>query len=824
MSKLPKFDERAKNSLAIAQNVAMELGHKNIGTEHLLYGILSQPQDGIPFQISFVDNVSNEELLEILKTQGISKFKQEVVLDKINMLTKPTEELQNCLDESIRTADAFDYDYIGIEHFIYAILKLQESHGNVILNLTNDTRLKLIEVLEDLFANYANSDSNYAEPSAVKKSKNNTKQSPLEAYTTNLNQRVALETNFDVFERDKEVARLVQILSRKYKNNPIVLGDPGVGKTALIEGLAKRIVSGDVPSWLVGKQILCLEIGALLAGAVYRGEFEQRLKGVFDEIIAKKDIILFIDEIHNAVGAGKGSGEGPDMAGILKPALARGEISVIGATTEDEYRNMVAKDKAFERRFQILRLEEPELNQVNNILKKTKSLYEKHHDCLFPDELVDELVGLASRFLPGRKFPDKALDVLDEVLVRCRLENAKNNNTETEWVIIEREILDLIKIKNDALIDHNDKAVKKLEKDQKKLESKLLDLNNKTHTQVLVTKDMLEKVISDMSGVPLVRVSSNIYTQIKALAPSLENQIFGQSEAVAEISSALKRSYSKINPNKGPMASFLLLGPTGVGKTEMVKVLTKEIYGDTDKFMLKIDMSEFRERHNLSRLLGAPAGYVGYEDAPQLTDWLKRKPYSVILFDEIEKGHPEVLNILLQMLEDGQITDAKGTSVSCEHCMVFMTSNLGKSQLNKFASKIGFVDMQNKEEEDYQVIKKQVMDEVEKAIKPEILGRITGKIVFRPISKSILSKIIYKELSMVQKHLLQSGKSISFKDEVVAFLVEKLSEKLDYGARQVKSVIAINLFDPISEWILDNPSCLFLDVTVKAKTILVKGK
>jgi ATP-dependent Clp protease ATP-binding subunit ClpC len=272
------------------------------------------------------------------------------------------------------------------------------------------------------------------------------------------------------------------------------------------------------------------------------------------------------------------------------------------------------------------------------------------------------------------------------------------------------------------------------------------------------------------------------------------------------------------------MASFLLLGPTGVGKTEMVKVLTKEIYGDTDKFMLKIDMSEFRERHNLSRLLGAPAGYVGYEDAPQLTDWLKRKPYSVILFDEIEKGHPEVLNILLQMLEDGKITDAKGTSVSCEHCMVFMTSNLGKSQLNKFASKIGFVDMQNKEEEDYQVIKKQVMDEVEKSIKPEILGRITGKIVFRPISKSILSKIIYKELSMVQKHLLKSGKSISFKDEVVEFLVEKLSEKLDYGARQIKGIIAINLFDPISEWILDNPSCLFLDVTVKSKAIFVKGK
>ncbi|MEI6729044.1 MAG: ATP-dependent Clp protease ATP-binding subunit [bacterium] len=837
MSALPKFDNRAKNALAIAQQIAIQLGHSYIGSEHLLFGILSQPQDGLPFQMAFIDNISNQELLEIIRRQGFQRFQGENKTNSLpnnSLLPEITQELQSCLDSSIRVAEMYNYSYIGIEHLIYGVLETKSSHGQQIMNLTDTSSTKLREILNSIFTSYSQGAKNEETVSAqnVAKKKFKGQNSALDFFTTSLNQKVANETGFNLVSRDKEVDRLLQILTRKNKNNPIILGEPGVGKTALVEGLAKRINEGKVPEWLVNKKILALDVGNLVAGSVFRGEFEQRVKAILEEVVEAKDIILFIDEVHTVIGAGgSGSSGGPEMSSILKPALARGEISIIGATTEDEYRTIIKKDKAFERRFQPVRLDEPGIPETIDIIKGIKPMYENYHTSILPDELVEPLVNLANRFMPERNFPDKAIDVLDEVLVRSRILTAQKNKdsqkNEQDWESIEKQILGLIKQKNDAILSQNIELSKKFEDDQKRLEEQLAKLNiesKEIRKFSMVTLDLLEKVVSEVSGVPIVRISSNVYTQIKSLKSSLDMQIFGQIEATAEITQALKRSYAGVNPHTGPIASFLLLGPTGVGKTELVKVLTSELYGDPNKYLLKIDMSEFREKHQMSRLLGAPAGYVGYEDAPQLTEWLRKKPYSVILFDEIEKGHPENLNILLQMLEDGKVTDAKGNSVTCEHALIFLTSNLGKNQLNRFASKIGFIEPSDEEEQSYQDIKKQVIEEVERKVKPEILGRLTAKIVFRPISSTVLKQILYKELSEIQKHMLKQGKSVVFKENLIEFLVEKANKKLEYGAREVKSLVAREIQDPIAEFLLDNPTQMSMEVFCKKDIIVVKSK
>jgi ATP-dependent Clp protease ATP-binding subunit ClpC len=831
MSALPKFDNRAKNALAVAQQIAIQLGHHYIGSEHLLFGILSQPQEGLPFQMSFVENISNQELLEIIRKQGLDRFQnQNTQKDDTMLLPEITDELQSCLDYAISIAEKNNYNYIGIEHLIYGILQTEHSNGQKIMNLTPEGSTKLQSVLASIFASYSQGiktdDTKYSKQRANKK-----QNSVLDFFSTNLNSKVSSEQGFEVIERESEINRMIQILSRKNKNNPILLGEPGVGKTALVEGLAKRINQGKVPEWLQHKRILSLDVGGLLAGSIFRGEFEQRIKMIIEEVVESGDIILFIDELHTVVGAGSGSHQGPDLSNILKPALARGEMSVIGATTEDEFRTVIKKDKAFERRFQPIRLEEPDQKQTVDILRGTKSLYENYHRVIFPEEMLPRLVELCGRFLPDRFFPDKAIDVLDECLVRTKIqtsvEHQQTKTQEQEWVEIEKQILDLIRHKNEAILNNDTELTQKIAAQQQALETGLSDLNSHTRNEKLesiVTIDVLDKVISEMSGVPLVRISSNVFTQIKSLQDSLDKQIFGQTEATLEIGSALKRSYSGVNPHKGPIASFLLLGPTGVGKTELVKVLTQELYGDPTKYLLKLDMSEFKEKHQMSRLLGAPAGYVGYEDAPQLTEFLRKKPYSVILFDEIEKGHPENLNILLQMLEDGKVTDAKGQTVSCEHALIFMTSNLGKNQLNKFASKIGFVDLGQQIEADYESLKEQVMHEVERNVKPEIIGRITAKIVFRPISKTMLKQIVYKELGILQSHLLTQNRRISFKELVVDFVIEQANDKLEYGAREVKSLIARLVQDPMSEFILDNPGLYDIEVTIKQGKVTVVSK
>jgi ATP-dependent Clp protease ATP-binding subunit ClpC len=819
---VPHFDNKAKNALVIAQQMAIQMNHRHIGSEHLFYGILSQPQEGLPFQMTFVSNVSNHELLDLIAKQGFDQFQQPQDPSKPNasFLPEITSELQDSIDSAIKVAEEFNYDYIGLEHLVFGILETPNAHGQKVIGLSQEAVNKLKEVLFNLFVSHNKPLPNLDVKTAPKPARPISKSvSALSYFTSNLNKKVESEKNFALLNRNAEIDRLIAILSRKNKNNPIILGEPGVGKTALVEGLADRINKGQVPIWLANKKIYNLDVGGLLAGSVFRGEFEQRLKVILEEVAAAKDIILFIDELHTAMGAGSSNQNGPDMVNILKPSLSRGEISVIGATTDEEYRTIIKKDKAFERRFQPVRLEEPNHEEVNSIIKGIKPLYEAYHNTTFPEELTVDLVELADRFLPERRFPDKAIDLLDEAMVRVKINNAKQNSigkeAEQDWIETEKQILAIIKEKNAALISNNSSLAQKLEEDQKVLELKIAGLNTQdTKNNIKVTKEILEKTVAEVSGVPLVRISSNIFTKIKFMDETISTQIFGQSEALEQVTRSLKRSYAGVNPNKGPIASFLLLGPTGVGKTELVKIITRELYGEESKFLLKIDMSEFRERHSMSRLLGAPAGYVGYEDAPQLTEFLRKHPYSVILFDEIEKGHPENLNILLQMLEEGKVTDAKGQSVSCQHALIFLTSNLGKSQLNKFAGKLGFHNMTSKDDNDYENIKSQVMAEVEKNIKPEILGRLNAKIVFRPITSTVLKQIINKELGLIQKHLLKNGRSISFKPDITEFVAQKANEKIEYGAREVKNLVATWVQDPIAEFLLDNTNAM--NMTVKA--------
>jgi len=828
----PEFDQRAKNALATAQQIAIQLGHNYIGSEHLLFGILSQPQEGMPVQITFSDKMTSNELLEMIKQIGFPDMSnRQKQANRNNVIPEITEEFQVCLDKAIKTAEDHSYSFIGIEHLIFGILDTKESHGLQIMNLHGNNLSNLKEMLVVLFqGNLREQVVTDDKNNPNKKFKRKKDDSALSFFTQNLNQKIEKNKDFAVIGRDRELDRAIQILSRREKNNPIFVGEPGVGKTAIAEGLAWRINQGAVPEWLQNKRILSLDMTALIAGSIFRGEFEQRLKLLIEEVISSGDIILFIDEIHNVMGAGStSSASGPDAANILKPALARGELSVIGATTEEEYRTIIKKDGAFERRFQKVLVDEPNKIETVQILTGVKKQYENFHRVSFPDDLATRIVDHAERFLPERFFPDKAIDVLDESMVRAKISNANLEKKEdTTLIDIEKQILDLIHQKNQAILEHKVELSKEFEETQKELELKLGDLNKQTQERVesaIVTQEIVDRVISEMSGVPMVRVSSNIFTQINNLPEILDKQIFGQNDAINEVTKALKRSFAGLSYSKGPIGSFLLLGPTGTGKTELVRLITKELYGNPDKFMLKLDMSEFAEKHSMSRLMGAPAGYVGYEDAPQLTEFLRKKPYSVILFDEIEKAHPESLNILLQMLEEGKITDSKGRIASCKHALIFLTSNLGKNQLNRFASKFGYAldDTQDTiRDQEYSQLKEQVMESVRKAIKPEILGRLSKSIVFRPVTQNILEQVVQKELNQLQEHLLTQGKTINFSKNIAKFIVEKMDNKPEYGAREVKSQVEAIVVDTLAQHVLDKPENSKFKIKVEGEKIVVE--
>ncbi|MGL4758398.1 MAG: AAA family ATPase [Patescibacteria group bacterium] len=754
-----QFDRLSKNAMNIAENLSKSLGHTYIGSEHLVYGILSQDINSSLIQINIKSPGENsfKLLLENIKINAKEIQKTETA----GSINSPvfTDELKSVLDNAIMVAMNYNFPKITIEHLFFGILVTPFASAKKILHINEEYASEMTEFFilhfEENFRKEKNK-TGQSNPSTPKqdtptkgnqKNNNASKQSILDTYGQNLNEKFKKNTDLVTTGREKELEAMILTLSRKTKNNPIITGEPGVGKTALIELLAQKIANKEVPSWLLNKIIYSIDISSILAGSIFRGEFEQKLKNLIAETISKKNIILFIDELHTVIGAGTGMDKGLDMSNILKPHLARGELTLIGATTSDEYRTIIKKDKAFERRFQVINLEEPSEIQTKNILLEIKSNYEKFHSVSVGPEITNKIVDLTSKYLPSRFFPDKALDVLDEV---CALRKFKQ-----------------------------------------------------TKGQKIVTMEDVNIVISKMTGVPVEKLNETIFTKLISLESKLNKEVYGQNEAVHKVTKALKRSYSGVTYHSGPIASFIFLGPSGVGKTQLVKSLSKLLFADAEKSMLKVDMSEMSEKHSISRLVGTTAGYVGYDDAPQLTEFLKKKPNSIILFDEIEKGHPQVLNLLLQMLEDGYVTDGKGERVSCRDTIIVLTSNIGISQYNAKSKTIGFSS--NDALIEFKTTKADILEQLSKTIKPEILGRISDKIVFNPITEDVIEEIIKHDLKLLNNNLQKQNKTVVVGPMVVKHITHLTSKDLDYGARDLKKTIQDTLLDPLSEYVLENP-------------------
>ena len=753
-----QFDRLSRNAMNIAENLAKSLGHTYIGSEHLVYGILSQDINSSLIQINIKSPGENsfKLLLENIKINAKDVQKT----DTSGSINNPvfTEELKSVLDNAIMVAMNYGFPKITIEHLFFGILVTPFASAKKILHINEEYASEMTEFFilhfEENFRKEKNKNPGQAstptpkgDAPQPKGSQKNSKQSVLESFGFNLNEKFKKKGELVTTGREKELESIILTLSRKTKNNPIITGEPGVGKTALVELLAQKIANKDVPAWLQDKIIYNIDISSILAGSIFRGEFEQKLKNLIAETIAKKNIILFIDELHTVIGAGTGMDKGLDMSNILKPHLARGELTLIGATTTDEYRTIIKKDKAFERRFQVINLDEPSMIETKNILLELKVNYEHFHKVKVGPEITNKIVELTSKYLPARFFPDKALDVLDEVCALRKYKQSKGTKT--------------------------------------------------------VTFEDVNLVIAKMTGVPVEKLNESIFTKLLSLESKLNKEVFGQSDAVHRLTKALKRSYSGVTYHAGPIASFIFLGPSGVGKTQLVKSLSKLLFADGDKSMLKVDMSEMSEKHSISRLVGTSAGYVGYDDAPQLTEFLKKKPNSVILFDEIEKGHPQVLNLLLQMLEDGYITDGKGEKVSCKDSIIVLTSNIGISQYNAKSKSIGFSNKDALIE--FKTTKADILEQLAKTIKPEILGRISDKIVFNPISEDVVEEIIKHEISLLNNNLKKQDKSIIVTPQVIKQIALITSKDLDYGARDLKKTVQDALLDHLSEYVLEHP-------------------
>ena len=796
------FTNRAKKAIELADELATELGHKYIGTEHILYGLVKE---------------GNGVASKVLDNQGI---KPDMIIDEIVNLVgneMPVTETLGFTPRSKRVieiafieARKLGYNYIGTEHILIGILREADSiAARILLELnTNIPRLynEIVRVI------------NEGEDFASNEGGNNTRGRGKGSYnqTPTLNQfgvdltKKAEEGKLDpIIGRKEEIERVIQILSRRTKNNPCLVGEPGVGKTAAVEGLAEKIVSGDVPEILKEKRVVTLDISGMVAGSKYRGDFEERIKKALEETKKAGDVILFIDEIHTIVGAGAAEGA-IDAANILKPLLARGEIQLIGATTLNEYRKYIEKDAALERRFSPVTINEPSEKDTIKILKGLRDKYEAHHGVKITDEAIDAAVKMSIRYINDRYLPDKAIDLIDEAASRAKLksftepDSLKNLKEEIEEIEKDKEeAVRLQKFEKAATYrDKQRKLKEKYEEEQKKWKNK----NNKMLTNI--TEENIAEVISSWTGIPAKKITEDENERLKNLEKTLHKRVIGQDEAVEAVAKAIRRGRVGLKDPKRPIGSFLFLGPTGVGKTELSKALAESLFGD-ENAMIRIDMSEYMEPHSVSKLIGSPPGYVGFDEGGQLTEKIRRKPYSVILFDEIEKAHPDVMNMLLQILEDGRLTDSQGRTVNFKNTVVIMTSNIG-ARLITDKKTLGFTkssDKDNKEEEstkkEYEDIKKEVMDALKKELRPEFINRIDEIIVFHKLTDNEISKIIDIMLKEVTNRLSAQKIKIELEPEVKELIASKGIDK-NFGARPLRRTIQNVLEDRLAEEILDN--------------------
>ena len=792
-----KFTNSAQKAIEISNNIAISLGHNYIGTEHILYG-LAKENIGVASKVLANQSITPDAILEQIEDL-IGKES-----NKIKQTLGFTPRTKRILENAYREARKLDSNYIGTEHLLIGIMREVDSIAiRILLNLgVNSQKLynEIVKVIDE------------TEEESKVKSENSKKMKGSYNQTPTLNQfgvdltKLAGEGKLDaVIGRKNEIERVIQVLSRRTKNNPCLIGEPGVGKTAIVQGLAQKIIDEDIPEILKEKRVVSLDITSIIAGAKYRGDFEERIKKCLNEVRKVGDIILFIDEIHNIVGAGAAEGA-IDAANILKPILARGEIQLIGATTLDEYRKYIEKDAALERRFSKIIVDEPSILDTIEIIKGLRDKYEAHHNVKINDDVIKEAVNLSVRYINDRFLPDKAIDLIDEAASRIRMKTY----TEPEHIKkLEDEIQEVSNEKEEAIkLQNFEKAaslrdIEKIKTEELISKKENWNFSNKKSVTILTLEDIAE-VIASWTGIPVKKINENENEKLKNLEKELQKRVIGQEEAIVAVSKAIRRSRVGLKDPKRPIGSFLFLGPTGVGKTELAKALAESLFGNENS-IIRIDMSEYMEAHSISKLIGSPPGYIGFDDGGQLTEKIRRKPYSIILFDEIEKAHPDVMNILLQILEDGRLTDAQGKTVNFKECVIIMTSNIGAKLITN-KNILGFSSYSDNEIErqsqQYEENKKQVLSELKKELKPEFINRIDEIVVFHKLTQAELIKIVDIIINNLSLRLNSKKIKIELENNLKQYIA-KAGFSDTYGARPLRRVVQNLIEDKITEEILN---------------------
>ena len=791
---MQRFTDDAQRVLSLAQEAALELGHDYVGTEHVLIG-LTKVKNGVAAKALEELGLVTEDIFEAVE-EHVGRGNKKAT--SIYM----TPRVKHVLELAIQVANQMNHNYVGTEHILLGLLSDGSGVAVAILRAMNIRSNDVVEAIRSILG--SNKGSNNGGQEGIN---SNNDLGELSDFATDLNESAKQGKIDPVIGRDTEIQRVIQILSRRTKNNPVLIGEPGVGKTAIAEGLAQRIVTGNVPEILRNKRIISLSIGSMLAGAKYRGEFEERLKKAIDEVQQHDDMIIFIDEIHTLVGAGATEGA-MDAANILKPALARGEFQVIGATTLDEYKKHIEKDAALERRFQPVQVGEPNEEDALEILKGLRDRYEAFHKAKITDEALTAAVSLSSRYITDRFLPDKAIDVVDEAASKVRM---KVFSAAPDVKALE-DRLNTVKKEKEAAVTSQDfeKAAKLRDEEQslvKEIGDKKSIAKEKSDQKLIVTEEDIAAVVAQWTGIPVAKIAEEESATLLHLEEELHKRVVGQDEAVTAVAKAVRRARAGLKDPKRPIGSFLFLGPTGVGKTELARALASSLFGD-ESAMIRLDMSEYMEKHTVSRLVGAPPGYVGYEEGGQLTDAVRRKPYSVILLDEVEKAHADFFNILLQVLDDGRLTDSQGRTVDFRNTVIIMTSNLGAKALHKNSPELGFLAAKKSDSNvdenkgiDFKEAKKSVMDAVKRHFRPEFLNRIDEMIVFHPLTEEDLKEIVTILMSDVTKRLKERDLQLEIAPEAMQLLVKEGSD-FTMGARPLKRAIQRLIEDPVSDLIL----------------------
>ena len=806
---MQRFTDDAQRVLSFAQEAALELGHDYVGTEHVLIG-LTKVKNGVAAKALEELGIVTEDIFEAVEDQ-VGRGNKKAT--SIYM----TPRVKNVLELAVQVANRMNHNYVGTEHILLGLLSDGGGVAVGILRAMNIRTDDIVEAIRHILGSSTNGNH-----SGQEGANNNGDLGDLADFGTDLNESAKQGKIDPVIGRDTEIQRVIQILSRRTKNNPVLIGEPGVGKTAIAEGLAQRIVNGNVPEILRNKRIISLSISSMLAGAKYRGEFEERLKKAIDEVQQHKDMIIFIDEIHTLVGAGATEGA-MDAANILKPALARGEFQVIGATTLDEYKKHIEKDAALERRFQPVQVGEPNEEDALEILRGLRDRYEAFHKAKITDEALKAAVTLSSRYITDRFLPDKAIDVVDEAASKVRM---KVFSAAPDVKALE-DRLNTVKKEKEAAVTSQDfeKAAKLRDEEQalvKEIDDKKTVAKEESDQKLIVTEEDIAAVVAQWTDIPVTKIAEEESETLLHLEDELHKRVIGQDDAVTAVAKAVRRARAGLKDPKRPIGSFLFLGPTGVGKTELARALASSLFGD-ESAMIRLDMSEYMEKHTVSRLVGAPPGYVGYEEGGQLTDAVRRKPYSVILLDEVEKAHADFFNILLQVLDDGRLTDSQGRTVDFRNTVIIMTSNLGAKALHKNSTELGFLAPKKAESYsndskriDFKEAKKSVLDAVKSHFRPEFLNRIDEMIVFHPLTEEDLTKIVTILMSDVIKRLGERDLHLEITPEAMKLLVKEGSD-FTMGARPLKRAIQRLIEDPVSDLILKGEAIAGKTIKANAK-------